>query len=327
MAQLDANNLQDRIDILYHVTNEFIERVPVAQISIEEESFLDEDGKECFRVHFGGGNMTQKEELQSKAILTDIVSRLANLKDPLKNALKLNGDDARLVESHINSSRELSIVVDLNNAEKHGYPLTKTRRSGIDPRIDNIRKELAVPLIPGKFSNMMTDGVVLFEADVVDIAGAKVLDLRELIETAITAWEDFCLINLAGDSVAITDKRARIAKQDNWEKNHQAQGVRVMQLLEDDASWHEIPGDAVIPNMIVKATGFQEKAATLLGFTLEIDEANDTAETVTIFDTVFGRRTKLGKKSNAWQLFVVDEKSDLKLVHDYYWDLFQRPTF
>ena len=97
MALIDANDLQDRIDVLYHVTSDFVARAPVAEICIEETSSVGEDGKETIQIHFGGGQLSRAEELSAKATLTDIVSRLANLKDPLKNAVANSGRNSQIL--------------------------------------------------------------------------------------------------------------------------------------------------------------------------------------------------------------------------------------
>lgn len=323
MALIDANDLQDRIDVLYHVTSDFVTRAPVAEICIEETSSVGEDGKETRQIHFGGGQLTRAEELSAKATLTDIVSRLANLKDPLKNAVANSSRNAQTVEDHINSSYHLGIIVDLNNAEKHGYPLTRHTRSGIDPRIENIRKELAIPLVSGKFSNALTDGIVLFEADIVDRGGNRAADFRELIENAITDWEDFCIANLASDSAAIIDRRDKQQREEAWALDHGSRGERVQQLIADEATWYDIQGDEIVPGMFVSATGFQENAATLMGF----PTGQADTDTIVIFDVVFGQNASLGKTTNNWKIFTAAEQSDLKLVNDYYWELYNRPKF
>ncbi len=327
MTKVDPNDLHDRIDILYHATSEFVERAPVSSINIEAEEFIDEDGKERFCVHFGGGELSRTEELQAKTTITDIVSRLANLKDPLKNAVKSAGGNSQLVEDHINASIYLSVVIDLNNAEKHGYPLQRHKRSGIDPRIENVRKELALPLIPGRFTNPLVDGIVVFEADILDLGGQLAHDFRDLVENAISDWEDFCILHLASDSAAIISRRDKLAKQEEWELEHFARGEKVKRLLDDDNAWFDIAGSEVIPRMFVRAKGFQENAMTIMGFPTEPIEVSGSKQTIAIFDVDMGNRTRLGKETNAWQVLVVEKQEDLKLVNEYYWEMFNRPTF
>ena len=79
--------------------------------------------------------------------------------------------------------------------------------------------------------------------------------------------------------------------------------------------------------MVVKATGFQENAATLMGFPSEVSETIASKDIIRIFDVTFGNQVNLGKKSNKWELLVVDKQSDLKLVNDYYWEMFNPPDF
>jgi len=327
MTEIDTNNLQDRIDVLYHVTGDFVARVSIAPISVEKEEIPGKDDKTTFRVSFGGGEMTPREKLKAKDIFTNIISRLANLKDPVKKKLVSKGSKAGIVEQYIDASPYICTVIDLNNAEKHGYPLTKYKRTKCDPRIGNIRKEMAIPLVPGRFTNAFTDAVVLFEADILNLAGDRVYDFRELIEGAIQSWEDFYLVHLPDDSATILEKRDTLAKREKWEKDHFARGERVQALISDENNWFDLLGEDVSNHMFVKATGLQENAATLMGYPSDPPEKVQKLDVVRMLDVIFGERVSLGKQSNKWQVLAVKNESDLKLVSDYYWEMYNRPAF
>tara|TARA_R110002072_G_scaffold7473_11_gene40189 strand:- start:43 stop:618 length:576 start_codon:yes stop_codon:yes gene_type:complete len=60
------------------------------------------------------------------------ISALANMKDHLKKLAKQKGIAQSIVEEKINSNQELQLLIDLNNIEKHGTPLNKSR-SGFNP--------------------------------------------------------------------------------------------------------------------------------------------------------------------------------------------------
>ena len=320
---LDVNDLQDRIDTLYYATDNFIKRQPVSNISVKHDEV--EKGK--FTLSFGGGEISGEEIRIAKHTFTDMVSRLANIKDPLKNKLEDNNLNRQLAEDCINSSQYLEIVMDLNNAEKHGYPLKKTRRSKIDPRIENIRKEMLVPLKTGKFTSVFSESIVVFAADVVDLSGNKICDFYELIEHSLTDWEKFCITNLPNESCVIIAKRDKRKRQKEWQLNQSSRAKKVEKTISDSTNWYEIPGQQVQVGMVVKATGFQENAATLMGFLTEAPEVLATKDTIKIFDVIFGKQVNLGKKSNKWELLVVETQAELQLVHDYYWELFNPPDF
>ncbi len=325
MAEIDVNNLQDRIDVLYHVTDDFVKRVSFSPISIEREKTTNTDGETIVHISYGGGEMSSNEQLRAKDILTNIISRLANLKDPIKKKLISKKSEAKLVEQHIDDSLYICTVIDLNNAEKHCYPLTKFKRTDFNPRIGNIRKEMVIPLVPGKFTNMLADAVVVLEADILNLAGNRVYDFRELVEGAINSWEDFLLVHLADDSTSIWEKRDALIKREKWEKDHYARGERVQVIITDENNWFDLPGEEVCNGMFVRATGLQKNAVTVMGYLIDPSVIVQKSNVIRIFDINLGERFSLGKQSNNWQLLAVKEGADLKLVNDYYWELHNRP--
>jgi len=327
MNDIDVNKLQDRIDILYHATDNFVERSPVAEIVVEQEIYLDEDGKENIKISFGGGEHTEKELRTAKHTFTDIISRLANLKDALKNEMKSIGADPSLVEGHINSSEFLSLIMDLNNSEKHGYPLTKHRRSDVDPKIGNIRKDLLVPLVPGKFTNAFSEGIVVFAADIVNSKDEFLHDLRDVIENAITDWEEFCIHHLEDKCEIIIKRRDLKKQQETWQKDHNLKGQQVSETLNQEKNWQVIEGSQVIPSMFVKAIGRQENAKSIMGYPCRPHEQYIGEEYVPLIDVEFGHQTRLSKEKNTWNLLIVDTQEELKLVNDYYWELHNPPKF
>ena len=135
MSGIDVNDLKSRIDILYHVTDVYVERTAVAPVSVEQQVNTDAEGNDTFTISFGGGEMSPKETLQARSTILSIISEIANLKDNLKKKMDMEGKNSKLVEQEIDSSPHLSAIVDLNNSVKHGYPLKKYKRTNYDPRI------------------------------------------------------------------------------------------------------------------------------------------------------------------------------------------------
>lgn len=327
MNEVDVNKLQDRIDILYHATNDFVNRAPVAEIALDEKTYIDEDGKENIIMSFSGGEHSEQELLSAKHIFTDIVSRLANLKDALKNEIKDICSDPSLVEEHINSSEYLSLIMDLNNSEKHGYPLTKHRRSNVDPKVVNIRKDLLVPLVPGKFTNAFTETIVVFAADVVNLENEILHDFRDVIDNAITAWEDFCILHLKDKCTTIIKRRDLNLRQEIWQEDHNSRGQQVSKILNQEKNWQVIHGNEVIPLMFVKAIGKQENSRAIMGYPCRPHDQFVDEKYVPLIDVEFGHQTQLSKEKNSWSLLVVDTQEELKLVNDYYWELHNPPKF
>jgi len=87
MNENSFESIQLRIDILYEASASFVQREAVAPIAFDEEQYTDDEGREMSRLSFGGGDISQKETIKAMHNFSDIVSRLANLKDPLKNVI------------------------------------------------------------------------------------------------------------------------------------------------------------------------------------------------------------------------------------------------
>lgn len=130
--------------------------------------------------------------------INNIIAGLANLKDHLMTKLKSQGGNSQDIENEINQDLPLQIVLDLNNQEKHGYPLTKTRRSGKDPKIINISRAISAkpgvmatafirdPVTGAGHTNNMA---VVITGEVVDGQGNPLYYLSDLIDKSLNSWE------------------------------------------------------------------------------------------------------------------------------------------
>ncbi len=131
--------------------------------------------------------------------INNVISNLANLKDCLKKKIEESGNDSRVIEDEIDNSQHLQIILDLSNQEKHGYPLTKTRRSGKDPLITNIGRALSPSNKPDNIRHERSDGssmmniMVKITADITDSQGDILYRLDDLVENALRAWEQIII--------------------------------------------------------------------------------------------------------------------------------------
>lgn len=136
--------------------------------------------------------------------INSVISNLANLKDCLKKKIEESGSDSKVIEDEINISPYLQVILDLSNQEKHGYPLTKTRRSGKDPLITNVGRALSPSNKPdnirheGSNGSSMMNMMVKITADITDSHGNTLYRLDTLVENAMCAWEQIIIkYNLA----------------------------------------------------------------------------------------------------------------------------------
>ena len=130
--------------------------------------------------------------------INSIIAGLANLKDHLMSKLELQGGNLQDIENEINQDVPLQLILDLNNQEKHGYPLKKTRRSKKDPKIINISKGIsprpgvqATAFIRDPITGAgATDNMaIVITAEVIDGQGNSLYYLSDLINKSLKSWE------------------------------------------------------------------------------------------------------------------------------------------
>lgn len=188
---MDYNDTNSRLERLYLSINQKFEDDVFEHIQTRQ---ITEGNQVTISVTFDA----KHNENETINRINTIVSNLANLKDHLKVKLSKKREDPQKIEDEINNSIELQLILDLNNQEKHGYPLTKTRRSNKDPKITNISKAISPkpnvkptafirnPVTGAGYTNNMA---IVITADVVDNQGNLLYDLSNLIDKSLSIWE------------------------------------------------------------------------------------------------------------------------------------------
>ena len=183
-------------------------------------SFSEEDGNKpgfsSIVVHLG-----PKDEDAKWALVENVITALARLKDNLKNRMVSLGHDAQLVEDEINNNLVLQLITDLDNALKHGHP-TKKSRSGKNPKLTNLvssirvyssssSEETAEQILSDYQNGAITSGAritfdfenntqsykaadntkLIINAEVVDGNMNYIVELDDMIKDSILKWEMF----------------------------------------------------------------------------------------------------------------------------------------
>ncbi len=190
---MDFNDIKIRLDRVYESIKDISDNDLENYLNIDTK--IDGDNFST-TITFDKGST----ELDTQNKIFYVFEHLAKLKDHLKNKLNSRGENGSKIENDINNSLPLQLVIDLSNQEKHGYPLTKTNRSKLDPNIKNIAQ--AMVLSAGKsgpasfvFDPLTGVGQTIGDvrsaivADVVDGSGNKIYDLDKLIDDSILEWE------------------------------------------------------------------------------------------------------------------------------------------
>ena len=188
---MEVNNITKRLERLYATIGqardgEIEQYFKMEKVDAPKNSF------ECL-VTFNNGQTDA--ETTSAAIA--IILHIANLKDHLKNIAGERGENPNLIEKEIDESLALKIVIDLSNAEKHGYP-TKTNRSGRHPTIQNIHHSIDIPpqgevginFTTGELINKSGDVTIIIDADIFSDDGELLFRFPALTREAIKKWEE-----------------------------------------------------------------------------------------------------------------------------------------
>jgi hypothetical protein len=167
------------------------------QKDLSSISIVPAEGLDGVRTDFQG-KLTDDE---MNVLIRTSLHQIASFKDPCKTWFGKNGQDSNLVEDCVNSSRELAIIVDLDNFLKHGEDKPgKLGRTGLFPALLGIRRVMQTKAMPGTRASVSMDStgltaagdvsLVLF-AQVVNRKTGDVLGVLPMMQQmAVRAWED-----------------------------------------------------------------------------------------------------------------------------------------
>ena len=193
LGNLDFNDIQSRLNSLNAILETRFNYNLQESVDIES---IDTDKTIKRKISFGkdadGADIWNK--------IKGIINNIAHFKDPLKKAIRIQGENPQLIEDEINSRTCLQIIIDISNSWKHGYPLDRGERSNKSPKITNPKKSLSLCASEaGTFSsfslNPITgemeafgDVAVVINADIVDRNGNHLYSLSQLIDECTEAW-------------------------------------------------------------------------------------------------------------------------------------------
>jgi hypothetical protein len=136
-------------------------------------------------------------------IASSLIANIACLKDHLKLWCQQNGK-THDPENLINTNRDVAIVHDLWNIDKHGE-LNRPPRSGVHPKLQNLARGLriqtgATPGSVGMFTMNLQGGemrihndggstALVITGEIVDENGRALGDFETVCERAASAWE------------------------------------------------------------------------------------------------------------------------------------------
>lgn len=189
---MDYDNINSRLKRLYLSVDQQYEDDVLEHMQTRTE--VGDDGMLSVIFDF----RAKHDEDETVNRINGIISGLANLKDHFKKVMQERGGDPQVIEDEIDKELPLQVILDLNNQEKHGYPLTKYRRSKKDPKIVDIDKAITArpgvvptafirnPITGAGATNNMT---IVITAKIVDGSGNLLYYLNDLVDRSLNAWE------------------------------------------------------------------------------------------------------------------------------------------
>lgn len=192
---MDFNDLDSRLKRLSLALDKRYELDIKPQVNISRKVSGD-----IHEIGFSFGAMGETEMIER---IFNVINNIAGLKDHLKNKLESIGKDPKLVENMINGSKALSLVLDLWNQDKHGYPLKKRNRSNLNPQIINVNQGLVISNTSNKASVSFTitegnasyasseNAAIAISGEVVDGSGEFIISVENMFRRAIMDLEGF----------------------------------------------------------------------------------------------------------------------------------------
>lgn len=160
---------------------------------------LDDDIEKHTHYHFYTRGKEQRvtitygteDEKEVMVPIMNIIHNLATLKDHLKNSLKTKGLDPQIVETAIDDSLHLQVLIDIDNQDKHGTSL-RNSRSKKSPVIKNAKRGLfmgsKVRDIEGNIIKEDGPSIMAIKALIKDDKDELLFNLDDLIEVCYSKW-------------------------------------------------------------------------------------------------------------------------------------------
>ena len=142
-------------------------------------------------------------EEQISNITHSAIHNLANLKDNLRRWASRSGCDPNKIDQAVQKSFELQVIIDLFNADKHGYPPRDGGRSGRAPSLIEVnrvmklstgtqpRSSAGLTLNPKPMARLVGSGsaTVIVTGTIVDESGCQLGDLHAFLKEGTATWE------------------------------------------------------------------------------------------------------------------------------------------
>jgi hypothetical protein len=191
---MTQDQLINRVERIYDA----IDQVSESNLAKLPAKVLDDGKRVGFMQDFSGGLSGPRMENRAHSLLHNIVC----LRGYIQKWASDNGHDTSQVQATIENSRELKILQDLYNEEKHVKPRIGGA-SKLSPKLVKVKPHMkletqakagssvVMTFGPGGVPKVVGNGSAkaLISGEVIDGSGNRIGDLVELANRALNAWE------------------------------------------------------------------------------------------------------------------------------------------
>jgi len=318
--QINNNDLGKRLALLYRASDNYLNNKKILRPEVVTTEIIRSENGQNINITIGK-EINIEDELDITIQINSILHQIGKLKDHTINSLIRNGFAERhsknMVNEYINNNLPLALITDLHNQEKHKYPATKFIRTHLHPKIANIRYVLEPNLHFG-WTNIFTEGQMVFEADIIDKDANHILSFRELITVSIELWEKFYLLNV--DEVSDRVKK-RVDKKEKWNKKYQEFLKRESYSMKETtllSNWQAIKSEDLKPGMLLKVFNKESRKEIFGGIAIESLQKNDIC-IHNVFDN--GAVYRFITDEFYWMIFASVDIDKNEKVYKYYYEL------
>ncbi|SFD92279.1 hypothetical protein [Spirosoma endophyticum] len=188
--------------------NDLTKKIKRAYINIGELSTPNFERKikwapNALNISFGS-----TDDLTDETKILNAVGAIADMKDCIKRKMSSMDLSPKLAEDEINNNLSLQLITDLDNQQKHIYPLTNEERSHRSPQYRNVHSYVKFTFGSGADSGIAFDLVgqtvnpvgntvvkAEVEAEITDKDGNFIVTLDTMINDAIAIWDNFFVLH------------------------------------------------------------------------------------------------------------------------------------
>jgi len=321
--QIDNNDLGKRLALLYRASGNYLNNKKIIRPKVLTTEITSNETGQNIKISIGKESH-KEDELDVANEINSILHHIGKLKDHTINSLIRNGytetHSKKMVNEYINNNLPLSLITDLDNQEKHEYPTTKFIRTNLHPKIVNIRYVLEPNLHFG-WTNIFTEGQMVFEADIIDKDVNHIMSFRKLISLSIELWEKFYLLKVDEVSVQVQNK---LDKRVKWNKKYHEFLLKERYSMNETAqigNWKAIKSKDLKPGMLLKVFNKESRREVFGGLALENPTENNINEICihNVFD--IGDVYKFTTDEFYWMIFASGDIDKNEKVYKYYYEL------